>query len=173
MFFLFLIVESPNGKKLSFHSFLFFSFFPVVFIVSVLAVFFILPNHPLHYFNTPLEWVRISAWWLRMLFLRLLSLLSFFIIRLFLEVFNIGIPDVPLSNLSPNVFIVRRNCSSTALPNIGIHSLHLTPVVVEFVSHWLFNGYIQTFLPSTFLPDPGSYFSASARYLLNMVLRTP
>ena len=51
MFFFLLIVKPPNRQQITFQLVLLFSFFPIVFIVAILAILFILPNHSLHNFH--------------------------------------------------------------------------------------------------------------------------
>lgn len=94
-----------------------------------------------------------------------MAFLIFF--SLFLKIFNISIPNIPLSNLSSYILSWRWNRCSTSLFYLRINCLNLSSVVVEFISHWLFNSfYIFTWTWLLFL----SFSSIFIKFFLSIIL---
>ncbi len=105
MFFLFLIIESPNRKQLTLRSPLFLSFFPIISVVVVFFVLLVLTNHSLHNFHTSFKrnWITTSL----LLWLLFMGTIFFFLFVIFFELFflffkilYVAIPNVPLSDLT-------------------------------------------------------------------------
>lgn len=124
----------------------FFSLLPIVSIVIILFIFFVLSNHSLHNLHTSFEWCWISARlsriiWNFFLFFLILFLLLFIIFVLFLKLFNIAIPNFPLSYLSSKIVSYRRASCSSSLFNRRVDSLDLSTFVIEFISHCLLNSF--------------------------------
>jgi hypothetical protein len=128
----------------------FFSFLPIIFVVVILLVLLILSNHPLHYFHTSLKRSRISSCLTTfLLFLLVPSFLLVFI--LFLKLFNVGIPNFPLSYLSSKIISNRRTCCSSSLLNWRIDCLYFSIFIVKLVFHCLLNGFHIFARPRFFL----------------------
>ena len=126
------VAEPPDGQQLSLDALGLFTFLPVVLVVVILAVLFILADHPLHDLHTSFERSRVSSTFL------LHFGFSFFIFRvLFLHLFDIGIPDIPLRDFSSQILDNRRTGGCTSVFDGGVDCLHLSTPVVELVAHGL------------------------------------
>lgn len=51
------------------------------------------------------------------------------------EPVDVAIPDIPLGDLTPDVFVDGRAGCCSSLPGFGVDGLDLSGIVVEFVSH--------------------------------------
>ena len=146
MFLFLFIMQSPNWQQLPFNAFLLFSFFPIIFIISVSTVFFVLPNHSLHNFHASQKRRRISSTF-NVRFLHncctIVLMLLFLFLLLFpflFELFDVTIPNVPLGYFSSDIFGGRRNCCCSSFFDLWINCLHFSSIVVEFISHRLFDS---------------------------------
>ncbi len=58
-----------------------------------------------------------------------------------LELLNVLVPNLPLSDLTPQVIRDWRLGGSTFLLDVGVYGLHLAALVVELVAHGLLDGF--------------------------------
>lgn len=136
MFLLFLIAEPPNGQELTFRSLCFFSFLPIVLIIVVLLILFILSDHPLHNLHASLERGRIPSSLSTLLLLLLVAALLI-IFSLLLELLDIGIPDLPLSDLSSEIVSDRRTSGCSSFFDRWVNGLNLSALIIELIPHSL------------------------------------
>ena len=66
---------------------------------------------------------------------------TLFILVLVFQVFDVAIPDFPLSDLPSDVFVGRWTSGCSLLPDFWVDGLHFSTVVIELVSHRLLDGY--------------------------------
>ena len=140
MFLFLLIAQSPNWQKLSFRTLGFLSFLPIIFIVIVLFILFNLSDSSFHNLYASLEWLRISSLFTTNLLFFLLVSPFLFIFILPLKLFNVGIPNLPLSNLSSQIVNDRRVGSSSSLFDVWICRLNLSAFIIELIPHSLLNS---------------------------------
>lgn len=134
MFLFLFVMESPNRQKITLQRILFLSFFPIVLIFSVFIILLILPDHSLHDLHTSKERRRISSGF-NSLFGYIFILTFIILFGLFLEILNISIPNFPLSYFSSNILSCGRYCCSSSFSDFRINCLHLSSIVIEFISH--------------------------------------
>lgn len=152
---------------------LFLSFLPIILIFIIFFILLYLFYGSFHYFYTSLEWFRISSLF-PTLFLFFLMMNFFLIFVLFLKLFNIWIPYLPLSNLSSQIINYRRVSCGSSLFYTGICCLNLSTLIIEFISHCLFNS-LNIFSWAWFLLFSLSFnllefcFSIKLNVLLNFI----
>lgn len=140
MFFLFFVAESPNRQQLSLWRLCLFAFLPIVLIIVIFLILFVLSYHPLHDLHASLEWCRIpSSWLVWLLFFLLISTFLVVFVLLF-ELLDVGVPYLPLSNFSSEVVGNWRASRCSNLLYWRVNGLNLSALIVELVSHCLFNG---------------------------------
>lgn len=177
MLLLFLVVKSPNWKKLTLRSSLLLSFFPIISIIIIFLIFLILSNHSLHNFHTSFKRYRISSTLLfKFLFMMcsiffFLFMIFFKLFLLFFEILDVAIPNVPLSDFTSQVICYWGACCSSSLFDIWINCLNLSTFIIEFISHCLFNGF-NIFTRSRFflLSLSSEFFEISFSIILNFFL---
>ena len=135
MFLFLLVAKSPNRQQFSLDTLSLFTLLPVVFIVIIFTVFLILADHPFHDLHTSFERSRVSSTFLLNFGF---TLLLFSI--LFLHLFNIGIPYIPLCDFSSQILDNWRTGSCTTIFDGRVDCLHFTTAVVELVAHRLLDG---------------------------------
>ena len=145
MFFLFLVMKSPNWKKITFERILFFSFLPIILIIFIFAILLVLPDHSFHNFHASQKRRRVSSR-LDSFFRNMLILITFIILlSFFFKILDITIPNFPLSDLSSNVFSCWWDRCCSSLSYLRVNCLDFSTIVIEFISHRLFNSlYILT-----------------------------
>ena len=67
---------------------------------------------------------------------------TLFILVLVFQVFDVAIPDFPLSDLPSDVFVGRGTSGSSFLSDFWVDGLHFSTVVIELVSHRLLDCYM-------------------------------
>lgn len=141
MFLLFLVTEPPNRQKLAFRSLCLLTLLPVVLVIIVLLILFILPDHPLHDLHASLErgGVPSSLSTSGLLFFLLVAALLI-ILSFLLELFNIGIPDLPLGHFSSEVISDRWASGSSSFFDRRVNGLDLSALVIELIPHRLFDS---------------------------------
>ena len=116
------------------------SFLPIIFIVVIFSIFFVLSDHSLHDFHTSFKRSRVSSTFVRSFYFLLLPIL-FIISVLFFELFDVRVPNLPLSDFSSQIIGDGRASSCSSLSYGSVDGLNFSIFVVEFVLHCLLDSF--------------------------------
>ena len=141
MLLLLFVAQPPNWQKLTFNALNFLSFLPVIPVIIVFLVLLILSDHSFHNLHTSLKRSRISSSCFLIFSLLLIFVIFFIIFVLPFELINIGIPNLPLSDLSSKIVYDWRTSCSSFIRNWSVYGLNLSVFVIKFVLHCLFYSF--------------------------------